>query len=105
MPPTTRRRADAMLVPSTACQGLLNRGHSFVLLREPERVLPRNQLLSNPHGKLASPAFYEFRGDPGFLLDERRHTGGTRVIVSNLAISDADALHEVSPCFAQPVTS
>jgi hypothetical protein len=86
-----------MLVPSTACQGLLNRGHSFVLRRETERVLPRNDLLSNPHGKLAPSAFYQFRVDTGFLLDERRHTGGARVIVSNLAISDADALHEVSP--------
>ena len=85
-----------MLVPSTACQGLLNRGQSLVLRREPDRVLPRNHLLADPHGKLAPPAFYQFRVNTGFLLDERRHTGCARVIVSNLAISDADAVHQVS---------
>jgi hypothetical protein len=85
-----------MLVPSSTREGLPNRGQSFILRREPERVLPRNHLLTNPHRELASPALYQFRVDTGFLLDERRHTGGARVIVSNLAISDADAVHEVS---------
>jgi hypothetical protein len=82
---------------SSACEGLENRGQGFVILREPGRVLPRNQILSHPHGELASPAFHQLGVDPGFLLDERRHTGSARMVVSNHAISDADALHEVSP--------
>src|SRR5260221_7394928 len=99
-----RARKAAGSGRSTARKRLLNRCQSFVLSGKPERVFARDHFLSNPHGELAPPAFYELGIGAGFLLDECRHTGGARKIISDLAISDADTLHGSPPVQRTPVT-
>jgi hypothetical protein len=78
---------------SIAPQGLPNGSERFLLRREPEGVLLRNEVLPHPHRKLTSLAFYQFRLDPDLFRDERCHTGGAGEIISDFAVSNANALH------------
>src|SRR6185295_12585324 len=51
--------------------------------------------LTHPHRKLTAAADDEFGFNPGLRLDERSHTGRAGQVVSNLAVTNADALHKI----------
>ena len=74
-------------------QGVLNGGHNIRVFGEAGRILLRHDVASDPYGELTAPAFDKVGIEPGLLLDQGRHTGGARQIVSNLAVSDADRFH------------
>jgi len=76
-------------------QRLSNRRQDFVLGRESEGSLLSHLRLSHPHGELAPAAGHELGLDASFLLDQRRHTGSARKVVSNLAVANAHALHRI----------
>src|SRR5262245_36264330 len=97
-------RLPAGLLPQSASgagQGVLNGRQNIWVFRKAGRILLRNDDASNPHGELTPPAFDEVGIEPCLLLDQRRHTGGARQIISNLAVADADRLHR-RYCSAQP---
>jgi hypothetical protein len=89
---------------------VLRRGRSAGVLGPPDRLLHRRQhvavrwktvqvllrhhLPADPHRELAPATFDQLRIDPSLLLDERRRTGSARPIISDLAVSNADALHD-----------
>jgi hypothetical protein len=52
-----------------------------------------DELIIDPDAEFPSLAFDEVSLDADFLLDERRHTGSARLVVSNVTVADADALH------------
>lgn len=79
--------------PLPGGQALLNGPEDFFIGRKSQRCLLRGQVLANPDRKFAASAFKQLRFEAGFVLDERRRTGGSGVIVSNLAVADANAGH------------
>lgn len=72
---------------------LLNRCQNFFVRWKAERILPRDQPLSNPDGELPPVALDKLWIDANLLLDKRRHTGRARPVVSDSAESNADGLH------------
>lgn len=49
----------------------------------------------HPDGELAAAAGFEIGIEVERFLDERRHTGGARQVVSDLAVANADAAHQL----------
>jgi hypothetical protein len=76
---------------------LLNRRNNLVFSRESMWRLLGCQGLTHPHREFAAPALNQLRFEAGFVLDARRRTGGSGVIVSNLAVTNANAGHRPSP--------
>ena len=64
-------------------------------------VLVRDLAIVDPHAELAPAANFERGIKAAVLLDERRHTGGARQVVSRLAIADANVVHRPSPFVAK----
>jgi hypothetical protein len=62
---------------------------------KPAGILRRHGLLTDPHRELTTAAHNEFGFNPGLRFDERSHTGRAGQVVSNLAVTNADALHEI----------
>lgn len=95
------RTADAvrpLVAFSEVVHRLLNRCQNFFVRWKAERILPCDQLLSNPDGELPPVALDKFWIEANLLLDKRRHTGRARPIVSDSAESNADVLHEIYLC-------
>ena len=90
------QRAAVASGVSASCQRLLHRREYVRLRWKIARVLPRYHSAADPHRELTSPALDELGIDPGLFLDERRHTGSARPVVSNPAESNLDALHEIT---------
>jgi hypothetical protein len=65
------------------------------LRREPEPVFLCDKLLPDPDGELASGSFDELGVEAGRLFNQRCRTGSARKVVSNLAVANLDALHDV----------
>jgi hypothetical protein len=85
----TRRVAVTSQRLTDCCDHLfIRRKHTGVLLR--------HGLLTDPYRELTTSTLDDLGVDPGFPPDKRRHTGRAGTIVSNLAISNADALHGTS---------
>jgi len=91
--PTSIRMPSHFLNQFSAGQCLLNGGDSLFVGRKPKRGLLSNHLVSDPDGELASSAFNDVDVGSCCLLDERRHTGSARLVVSHLAKSNANGLH------------
>jgi hypothetical protein len=54
-------------------------------------------LVFDPHAKLTALARNEvYFGEAEFLLEQVRHTGGARQVVSNDAVANGDAFHLLS---------
>jgi hypothetical protein len=62
---------------------------------KPAGILFRHGLLTDPHRELTTAAHNELGFDPGLRFDERSHTGRAGQVVSNLAVTNADGLHEI----------
>jgi hypothetical protein len=75
---------------------LLHRHQHVVLRWKAVPVLGCHHLIADPHGKLAPATLDELRIDPRLLLDERRRPGCARTVVSDPAVPNSDALHDVS---------
>ena len=88
--------ADRTRCRTVTSQRLTDSRHHLFVRRKPVGVLLRHGLLTDPYRELTAPALDDVGVDPGFLLDERRHTGRAGTIVSDLAVSNADALHDTS---------
>ena len=73
--------------------GMLNRAKDFFI----GRFLARHQHVTDPHRELTTIAFNQVRICPYFVLDQSRHTGGARTIVSDFAIANPDLLHNGFP--------
>jgi hypothetical protein len=63
--------------------------------REAVRVLPRDDPVADPHRELAPVALDDGGLDPGGLPDQRRRTGGAGIVVSNPAVANRDARHDL----------
>ena len=70
--------------------GPLDGGDDLVV----RRFLPSDQIAVHPHGELTTIADDERRGDAERLIDERRHTGRARVVVSDLAVANLNLRHD-----------
>ena len=77
-------------------QRLMDGRHHLVVYWKPVSALLRHGLLIDPYRELTTPALDELGVDPSLLLDERRHTGRAGTVISNLAVSNTDALHDAS---------
>ena len=87
-----------MIGPRSArSQRLTDRRQDVLLRWKPDRVLPRHPLLADPHRELAPVAFDQFGLFSEVVLENRRHTGGAREIVSDLAVANTNQLHQHSP--------
>jgi hypothetical protein len=84
-------------LPSPGGQALLNCSEDFFIGRKSQRCLLRGQVLANPDREFAPSTLNQLRFEAGYVLDARRRTGGSGVIVSNLAVADANAGHPSSP--------
>jgi hypothetical protein len=62
---------------------------------KPAGILLGHGLLTDPHRELTTAAHHEFGFNPGRHFDERSHTDRAGQVVSNLAVTNADALHAV----------
>ena len=80
-----------------AGQRLPDSGDGVLVGRKPQRALLCHHLVSDPDGELAAPAFKDVYVGPRCVLDKRRHTDSARLVVSNLAVSNADVLHDLQP--------
>ena len=65
-------------------------------------VLARDPPVIHPDAEFPAPADFKRRVEAGVLFDERRHTGGARQVVSNLAVADANHGHTLSSHFSPP---
>jgi hypothetical protein len=63
------------------------------------QVLLRHDLFADPDRELTPATLDQVGVDPGLLLDERRRTGSAWTIVSDLAESNADVFHDMTPRF------
>ena len=86
-----------MTVAGLRIQHFLNGRQYLFLRRKPLRPLLRYAVLSHPDREFAPTAYDEFRLYARLLLDQRCRTGSARTVVSNLAVADAHALHEINP--------
>src|ERR1044071_4416976 len=67
----------------------LHRRERIVVCRKSdERILLCDHVFSYPDRELAAAAFDELNIGTDGLLDERRHTGGSRTVVSDLAVAN-----------------
>ena len=71
-------------------------GQRLFVRRKPAGVLRHHGYRIDRYGELAATTLDDLGVDPGSLLDERRHTGRTGTVISNLAVSNTDALHAIS---------
>lgn len=72
----------------------LNGGDGVLFGGKPQRALLCDHLVSDPDGELAARAFNDVYVGSRGTLDKRRHTDGARLVVSNLAVSNANVLHD-----------
>lgn len=72
----------------------MNGGENVLILGEAMCVFLRDTIVIDPHRELASPTLHELGLDTNSRLDQRRHTGRARTIVSDLAVSNLNGLHE-----------
>jgi hypothetical protein len=70
-------------------------GHDYLpVIRKIEAALLSHDALFNPDGELATTARYEFHFEEAeFMLEQVRHTGGARQIVSNDAVANGNMFH------------
>jgi hypothetical protein len=61
---------------------------------ETHGTLLRDAPVVHPHRELAAPALDKLGLQAGFVRNERCRTGSARAIVSDLAVTDADAGHD-----------
>ena len=71
-------------------------GQSFFVRWKPAGALRRHGLRVNPDRELTASALDDLGVDPGFLFDERRHTGRAGTVISHLAVTNTDAFHVLS---------
>ena len=64
---------------------------------KPKAVFCATRIVAHPRREFAARAFDELRLDARVLLNQRRHTGGARTIVSDLAVANPDGRHFLSP--------
>jgi hypothetical protein len=96
-----RRLPATAAISGTFLSGVRTEGSAdgrdrFFIAWKTAAILLRDGLLTDPHRKLATATHNEFGFDPGLCFDERSHTGRSWPVVSNLAVTDADALHKTS---------
>ena len=98
-----RARRCACSRSGRSCNSLLDGGDERGVGREAARAPFGHLLLTDPHRQLASAADFQRGVEPGFFLDERRHTGGARQVVSDFAVANANRLHvcSISAAFAE----
>ena len=72
--------------------GLQDRGISW----KAAQAFLGDLLAVHPHAQLAAAARLEIGISPGILLDQRRHPGGARQIVSLDAVANSHPVHRVS---------
>ena len=78
-------------------QGFSNRRQDIWLRWKSVRALPGHLLFPDPDRELAPVAFDQFGLLSEVFLENRRHTGGAREIVSDLAVADTNQLHRQLP--------
>jgi hypothetical protein len=61
------------------------------------QVLLRHDLFADPDRELTPATLDQVGVDSGLLLDERRRTGSAWTVVSDLAESNADVFHDMTP--------
>ena len=70
-------------------------GYGFFIRWKPADILLRHGLLADPHRELSAATHNELGFNPGLRFDERSHTGRSRQVVSNLAVTNANGLHAI----------
>jgi hypothetical protein len=66
---------------------------NVAVFREAVCVLLCHQIVSNPDGKFPPMAFDQVSYSPRLLSNEYGHTGRTRIVVSDLAVTNAHGFH------------
>ena len=84
--------ADRHLARATRDQ-LLDGLHDLVVGGKTVDVLLRDTLITDPNAELAPSAFNQSGRQVGLALEERRHTGSARLVVSSDAVANADVQH------------
>lgn len=74
----------------------------LVFGRESAGVLARDDLVADPDGELATRAFHDLGVDAGGIFECRCHTGSPGVVVSDLAVADANGRHRPHDTAARP---
>jgi hypothetical protein len=81
--------------PGLSSDGFSNYFEDRRLGRETRAAFLGNLHPVNPHAEFTAATWFEIGVETEFVLDERRHTGGAGLIVSNHAVADADAAHQL----------
>lgn len=79
-------------------QRLSHSADDLLVVGKAEPVFLSHYVFANPDGKLSAPARNEiYFGDTEFLLEQVRHPGGARQVVSNHAIAYGNFFHLSHP--------
>jgi hypothetical protein len=83
----------AVPLPRAVFQSIAHGRHRRPILRKPIEVLPGHALIADPDRKLSSSTDDELDVHARFILNQRRHTGSARIVVSHLAVTNSNVLH------------